>query len=98
MEKGKALLECLLSADEGERVMAVANVLYQAEGYARALSLMCGGVAAKADPATARDLFAVQKSAEDVCDWLAAQWIPLFDHSTPAPAQTEAARPADTIH
>jgi len=99
MEQPKSLLDLVLDPVEGDRVLAVAQLLYQADSHVRALSLMLGGLAAKAEPATARDLYAIQQSAESVCDWLSANWIPLYDHSTQTPAQSEQARPLDsTVH
>ncbi len=98
MEKQKSLLDLVLDPVEADRVASIAEVLYRADMYVRALSLMCGGVATKADPTTARDLYAVQQSAENVSDWLSPLWIELYDHSKPAPAQAED-RPIDsTLH
>jgi hypothetical protein len=104
MSAPKTLLDCLLDPVESERVSAIAQLLYQADSYTRALSLMLGGMAAKSDPVTARDLYSIQQSAENICDWLSAHWIPLYEHSTPTasgefPAMIEETAPADsTIH
>lgn len=70
----KTLLEYLTGSLEHERILAVSDLIYQVDGYVRALAQAITGLAVKVadDDQAMRDFCAVRRNADEISAWLCA--------------------------
>lgn len=104
-QKPKTLLECLTSPLEHERVWAVAELIYQTDGYFRAIAQAITGLALKVsdDESAMRDFLAVRRNAEEVSAWLCSHHQILCQHvgalsAVKAEAQDAQTQPDQVLH
>lgn len=90
MDDPKTILDLVLDPVESDRVKAILDLLAQTENYTRAVSLVLGGLAAQANDADARLIFAAQRHADEISNWLGGHCMTLATYGQQAePAMTQ---------
>lgn len=83
MDEQRSLLDLILDPVESDRVKAVLDLLAQTENYTRAIGLVMGGLAAQANDADARLIFAAQRHADEISSWLHGHCQTLCSYGQP---------------